>query len=159
MNVEDKKRLLRSAEFRAIRALRLALTALFDAWPDIVANFAGDPGDEPEEIEQARVRAWNSIRPLLIEAARDIETFAKSGMLGAHYTARTIELCESTLKVMKQDDEAERTAKRLEPYLEKLRADPDNQILLLQARLSGLHTEVEEKRPWAEGPAEGESER
>jgi hypothetical protein len=42
MNIEDEKRLLRSAEIRAIRALRLALTVLFDASADIVANFAGD---------------------------------------------------------------------------------------------------------------------
>lgn len=158
MNIADEKRLLRSAEIRAIRALRLALTALFDAGGDIVANFAGDPGDEPEEIEQARVKAWNILHPLLIEAARDIEAFAKSGMLGSSCTARTIELCESTFKLLEQEDAEEHRAKRLKPYLEKLRADPENPILLLQASLAGLRTEAEEKPPESEWPSGNESE-
>jgi hypothetical protein len=42
MNIEGEKRLLRIVEIRAIWALRLALTALFDAIGDIIVNFAGD---------------------------------------------------------------------------------------------------------------------
>jgi hypothetical protein len=153
MNVEEEKKLLRSAHIRAIRALRLAMTVLLDASMDITANFAGDPAlNEPEEIEKARVRAWNTLRPLLAMAAKSIETFAKSGNLGADYTAMTIKQCEDTLELLGQHS----AAKRLEPFLEKLRADPNNEILLLQAKLAGFRVEVEEKPLEAEGPAEDE---
>jgi hypothetical protein len=116
MNVEDEKRLLRSAEIRAVRALRLALTVLRDASADIVANFAGDPGDEPEEIERARVKAWNTMGPLLTSAAKGIETFAKSGSLGADYTAKTIDACENVLRTLEEEGAAERR-----PNIQKLR--------------------------------------
>jgi hypothetical protein len=132
MNVEDKKRLLRRAQIRSIRAVHLALSVLLEAGADIVANFAGDPsGDEPEEIEQARVKAWNTIGPLLIMGAKSIMTFAKCGDLGADVALEVIEQCESALKVLEQDEAAE----RFNPYLEKLLADPDNKVLRLQASL------------------------
>jgi hypothetical protein len=150
MDVEDEKRLLRSAEIRAIRALRLALTVLRDASGDIVANFAGDPGDEPAEIEQTRVKNWNIVRPLLLNAAKAIELLAKTGNLGESYMQETIESCENTIKVLEQEAADERTAKRLKPLLEELQADPNNhrlyEIIVLQAMLgSRLPREVVER--------------
>jgi hypothetical protein len=159
MNVEEEKKLLRSAHMRAIRALRLAMAVLLDASSDIVDNFAGDPGfNEPEEIEKVRVRTWNVMRPLLIQAAKSIEAFANSGNLGADCTADTIKLCEDTLKVLEQD----RVAESLEPYLEKLRAwtpgSKDYETLCLQAIFAarGLAGELppELRGPDSEGPSE-----
>ena len=149
MSIADQKRLLRNAEIRAIRALRIALSALFDARADIVANFAGDPGDEPEEIEQTRVAAWNTMRALLFSAAKDIETFAKFGGLGADYTARTISLCEDVLKALDQDDR-----ERMECNTEALRPDTDKPI-----QGDGLLMEATEKLPESERPAGDESEK
>ena len=100
MNVEQEKKLLRGAQVRAIRAVRLALIALFDASADIVANFPGDPSDEPEEIEQARIKAWNTTRPLLILAAKSLKAFATSGGLGADRAMEAVELCENVLRTL-----------------------------------------------------------
>jgi hypothetical protein len=102
MNAEERIREVHQAEVRALRALRLALTAVHDSWQDVITICGLEPDDRDPE-QTTRTKAWNVFAPLLMKFAEGIKELVQAPPIGAATLADTIKECEGLLELKRQE--------------------------------------------------------
>jgi hypothetical protein len=105
---------IEKSKIRVVRALRVALTVLNDVEADI-DSIAPYDREESIEAQTARIKAWNVVCPLLVEAGKLLKAYRKDPVLGD--LSYLLKECDDILRVKKEDE----TEEMLKPLKEKFR--------------------------------------
>lgn len=102
MTPEQKIGAVHESEIRALRALRLSLTALHDHWQDIITICGLEP-DIDDPAQSARTQAWNVFGPLLHRAAHGIERLTQNPALAECDLRDVIAECEQLIELKRKE--------------------------------------------------------